>query len=170
MSTTPAVWKPYCAGSAPVISVRLLANRSAMRLAEDRQPLGQLHAVQPVLHVGVLAAQVDLAEAVLRHAGRLQQHLVKRRVFALRNVLQSLRREDVARRAEARLDLLARHIQPLRNHVDVDRSRCCPGLGLRHGRSSGWQTDKPWTGHAGHEHASVGVLSKCREIKLNRML
>jgi hypothetical protein len=27
MSTTPAVWKPYCAGNAPVISDMLLAKR-----------------------------------------------------------------------------------------------------------------------------------------------
>ena len=58
----------------------------------------------------MLAPQVDLAEAVLRHARRLQQHLVERRVLALGNVLQRLRRESVSRRAESRLDLLARHI------------------------------------------------------------
>ncbi len=30
MSTTPAVWKPYCAGSAPVISDMLLAKRDSI--------------------------------------------------------------------------------------------------------------------------------------------
>ena len=58
------------------------------RLAEHRQPLRQFDAVEPVLHVGMLAAQVDLAETVLRHAGGLEQHLVERRVVSLGNVLR----------------------------------------------------------------------------------
>ncbi len=41
------------------------------RLTKYRQTLRQFHAVQPVLHVGVFAAQMDLAEAVLRRAGGL---------------------------------------------------------------------------------------------------
>ena len=39
----------------------------------------------------MFAAQMDLAEAVLRHARRLQQHLIERRILTLRNVLQCLR-------------------------------------------------------------------------------
>ena len=113
MSTTPAVWKPYCAGNAPVISVRLRAKRSAEDLAEHRQALGQFNTVQAVLDVGVLAAQVDLAEAVLRHAGGLQQHLVERSVVALRDVLQRLGRKVVAGGAEVGLDLLAGLVEAL---------------------------------------------------------
>jgi hypothetical protein len=63
------------------------------RLAEDRKALGQLHAVQSVLHVGVVAPQMDLTETILRDAGRLQQHLIERGIVALRNRLQRLRRE-----------------------------------------------------------------------------
>ena len=62
-------------------------------LPEHRQALRQLHPIQPVLHVGVLPAQVDLPETVLRHARGLQQHLVQRCIVALRDVAQRVRRE-----------------------------------------------------------------------------
>jgi hypothetical protein len=43
------------------------------RLAEDGEPLRKLHAVETKLHLVVIAAHMDLAEAVLGDAGRLQQ-------------------------------------------------------------------------------------------------
>ena len=46
------------------------------RLAEDRKTFGQLHAIDPELHIGMFAADMDLAETVLRDAGHLQQDLV----------------------------------------------------------------------------------------------
>ena len=137
MSTTPAVWNPYCAGSAPVISDMLLAKRDFDRLAEHRQPLGQFDAVQPVLHVGVLAAQMDLAEAVLRHAGRLEQHLVERGVGALRNVLQCLRREIIGRGAETGLDLLACDVELFGDDIKVHRKAAITGLTGSRGRIGG---------------------------------
>ena len=38
----------------------------------------------------MLAADVDLAEGILRHARSLQEHLVKRRVVALRQIVDRL--------------------------------------------------------------------------------
>ena len=120
------------------------------RLAEDRQPFRQLHAVQAVLHVGVLAAQMDLTEAVLCHAGRLQQHLVQRRVLALRDVLQRLGREVIGAGPEARLDLLAGHVKLLGNHVNIDGDRLLIGLvlrarGCRHHANAGRKQNDPVT-------------------------
>ena len=89
-------------------------------LTEHRQAFRQLHAVQPVLHVGMLAAQMDLAKAVLRRAGRLQQHLVQRRALALRDILQRIRREIVGRGTEGRLDLLPREIEPFGDDLYID--------------------------------------------------
>ena len=88
------------------------------RLAEDGKPLGQFDAIDAILHIGVVAAHVDLAEAVLRDAGSLQQHLVERRVFTLRDRLQRLLIENVGARAEARLNLQARDVQLLRDDID----------------------------------------------------
>ncbi len=73
-------------------------------LAEERQPFRQLHAIEPVLQAAVIAAHMDLAEAVLHHAGRAQQHLVQRRVLALRRVLDGGTAEVVLGGAEARQD------------------------------------------------------------------
>jgi hypothetical protein len=50
------------------------------RVGEQRHAFGQLHTVQPVLQVAVIATHVDLAEAVLRHPRRPQQHLVQGRL------------------------------------------------------------------------------------------
>jgi hypothetical protein len=52
-------------------------------LAKNRKSFGQLHAIE--LHIGMLAADMDLAETVLRNTRHLQQDLVQGRVFALRN-------------------------------------------------------------------------------------
>ena len=76
---------------------QLWANRGVRALAEQRQAFGQLHAVEPVLQVAVVAADMDLAEAVLHHAGRAQQHLVERRILALRDGLDGGAAEVVAR-------------------------------------------------------------------------
>ena len=89
------------------------------RIGEQRQPFGQLHAVQPVLQVAVVAAHVELAETVLRHARRAHQHLVDRRLLALRHGVDGARREIVARRAEAGLDRAARLVQAGRGHGDA---------------------------------------------------
>ena len=83
------------------------------RLPEDRKTLGQLHAIDPELHIGMLAAHMDLAETVLRDAGHLQQDLVQRRVFALRDGLQRLGAEVIGAGTKARLNLQASGVELL---------------------------------------------------------
>ena len=47
------------------------------RLAEYRQAFRQLNAVKAKLHLVMVAADVDLAERILRDPGRLQQCLIE---------------------------------------------------------------------------------------------
>ena len=82
----------------------------------------------------MFAAQMDLAEAVLRHAGGLEQHLVERGVGPLRNFLQCLRREIIGRGAETWLYLLACDVQLLGEDVKVHRNTGIIGLGGRRRR------------------------------------
>jgi hypothetical protein len=81
------------------------------RLPKDRETLGQLHAIDPELHIGMIAAHMDLTKTVLRNARHLQQDLVKGRVFALRNRLQRLRPKIISAGAKARLYLQAGDIE-----------------------------------------------------------
>jgi hypothetical protein len=91
----------------------------------------------------MFAAQVDLAETVLRHAGGLQQHLVQRGITALRDGLQSLGGEIIGAGAEARLDLLPRLVQLLGHDINVDSGWCRCRLILRQGRlGQGRQCEK----------------------------
>ena len=107
----PAVRKPYCAGSAPVISDTELASRVCKRLAEDVDPLGQDDAVEAELQIGVVAADMQLAERILGDARRLQQQSVERLIVALRLRFDRLPAEIVDAGAEARLDLAARDVE-----------------------------------------------------------
>src|ERR1700730_7872693 len=88
------------------------------RLSEHRKPLRQLHAVDPELHIGMLAADMDLTETVLRDAGHLQQDLVQRRVFTLRDGLQRLGAEIIGAGTKARLNLQAGGVEFLRDDLD----------------------------------------------------
>ena len=114
-------------------------------VAEQGQPLGKLHAVEPVLQAAMVAADMDLAEAVLHDAGRPQQHLVERGVLAERRVADRRLAEIVAGRAEARLDLAALAVEPLADHLDREpvgwnlRGRLGRGR-LRHRRSERRET------------------------------
>ena len=117
----PAVRKPYCAGRAPVINATELASRVCKRLAEDVDPLRQLNPVDAELQIGVVAADMDLAERILGNAGRLQQQLVQRLIVALRLGLDRLPAEIVDGGAEAGLDLLARDVELLGDHLEVER-------------------------------------------------
>ncbi len=54
----------------------LRAKRDFKCLPEDRKTLGQLHAIDSELHIGMIAAYMDLTKTVLRDAGHLQQDLV----------------------------------------------------------------------------------------------
>ena len=62
MSITPVVRKPNCAGSAPVMSEMLSANRVCEFLAETGNTFRQEHVIDAVLQVGMFAADMKLAE------------------------------------------------------------------------------------------------------------
>jgi hypothetical protein len=104
------------------------------RVGEQGQAFGQLHAVQPVLQVAVVAAHMKLAEAVLRHAGRAQDHLVDRRLLAQRDGLDDAAREVIARGAEARLDRAARLVELCGGDGDGGQRRIGGRSGRRLGR------------------------------------
>ena len=89
------------------------------RLAEHRNAFRQDDAVDAVLQAVVLAADVQLAEGILRHARRLQDHLIEQRVVAAGLVLDVLGGDRVGRGAELGLDAVARFRQLLRVTVTV---------------------------------------------------
>ena len=136
------VRKPNCAGSAPV-RTRDAAQRAGVEdLAEAGQALGQGHAVQPVLQVAVLAADMHLAEAVLHHAGGLQQDLVERLGAAAGQRLDRLALHHRLAAAEAGEDALPRRGGALRLDDEVGQGGLGRGLGGdlgggRRGRAAG---------------------------------
>jgi hypothetical protein len=109
-------------------------------LAEEREALRQLHAVETVLQAAMVAAHVDLAEPVLHHAGRAQQHLIERRVLALRRVGNGSPAEIVLGGTEAWQNRAAFAIEALGGDLDrrdLDRvggGRCGLGEGSAGGR------------------------------------
>ncbi len=111
----------------------------AQGLAEHRKALGQDHVVQPVLHVGVVAADMQLAEGVLHHARRLQDHLVQRHVLAARQDVDHLLGQRIGGGAQRRLHHLARLVQPLgrHHHLGDARSAAAVGRGRRRRRGLG---------------------------------
>src|ERR1700691_2021287 len=78
----------------------------AEALAEEADAFRQQYAVDAVLHVGVLVADVEFGVlgAVLIDAGRLQQHLAERSVGAAGQRLDRLAAEAVARCADVAFD------------------------------------------------------------------
>ena len=62
---------------------------------------------------------MDLAIGILRHAGRLQQGLVERRVVALRQGFDGAAAELVGGGAQVGLDLAAGLVEPLAHHIDA---------------------------------------------------
>jgi hypothetical protein len=74
------------------------------------------------LQVGVVAAHVELAIRIVGHARRLQQHLVDRRVVALRQGLDVLLRETVDACADVWLQAVTGHVETLSLYVDIDRA------------------------------------------------
>ena len=100
----PAVRRPYSAGKRAGDQLDVAGEPRAQRLAEHAQALGQDDAVQAELQAVVLAADVQLAERILRHAGRLQDDLVERRVLPRRQGFDLRLGERVGRCADLRLD------------------------------------------------------------------
>ena len=92
-------------------------------LPEALQAFRQLHAVDAVLQVPVFAADMDVAEAVLHHARRLQQHLVERLVGAARQRLDRAAIDFVLARPEPAEDVLPRRFRPPRLHHQLGQRR-----------------------------------------------
>ena len=78
----PAVRRPYSAGKRAGDQLDLPARRGLSAWLNTLRALGQDHAVEAELQAVVLAADVQLAEGILRDARRLQDDLVERRVLA----------------------------------------------------------------------------------------
>ena len=78
-------------------------------LSEGADPVGEHDAVDAVLQVGVLVAnmQFTACRGILRHAGKLQQHLVELRVAALRQRFNGLVVDLIGIGANRRDDVLA---------------------------------------------------------------
>ena len=72
----PVVTSPYCAGNEPVMRSIERGEARGQALAEKADALGQDHAVDPVLDIGVVVAEVDLTEGILGDVRRLQQGLI----------------------------------------------------------------------------------------------
>ena len=64
-------------------------------LAEHRNAFGQDDAVEAVLQAVMLAADMQLAEGILRHAGRLQDHRIELEIVAARLALEMSAAETV---------------------------------------------------------------------------
>jgi hypothetical protein len=135
------VRSPYCAGNAPSSSATLW--------------IGNHHAVNAVLQIGMIATHVKLTIGVLHHARRLQQHLVHRGGIAQRQRLDVLRGDHVLTAAGIRRKAVTRRIQRRRHAygpelldlagMPVGRTgirrviRIVGGLiGCRGGRCRGW--------------------------------
>ena len=71
-------------------------------LPETVESLRQQNAVDAILHVAVIAANMHLPEFILRHARRVQQHLLKRGVFTLAHGLNLVDADCVGDRPQAR--------------------------------------------------------------------
>ena len=107
-------------------------------LAEDVYSLGQDHPVQAKLQIGVIAADMELAERILGDARGLEQQPVERLVVALRLGLDGLSAEIIDAGAEARLDVLGGNIELLGDDVDIERDASalrCGGALCRGGSS-----------------------------------
>ena len=100
--------------------------------AEAADAFGDDDAVEPILQVGVLVADVDHAIAVLDHARGLEQRLVEREVGAARLLLERFLVERILARAERRRDRIAGDVEPAAGDHDVARvppppaQRRCP--------------------------------------------
>ena len=108
-------------------------------LAEHAEALGQDDAVEAELQAVVLAADVQLAVRVLRHAGRLQDHLVQLAVIAPRHGLDGLVGQGVGGGADLGLDRGAGPVEASGGDDDLGHGRGLGGRrrGGRAGRSAG---------------------------------
>ena len=99
------------------------------RLSEDAEALRQDHAVEAELQAVVLAADMELAKAVLRDAGGLQDHGVEGDILAAGRRLDGLGVDRIDRCAKAGLDLVAGGVQPCVDLHRRDHGRIILGSG-----------------------------------------
>ena len=107
----PAVRSPNWAGRVPVKSVTDWISSRVHLLAEAVEPFRQKHAVDAVLDVAVVAADVDFAKFLLDHPGRLQQHLLKGSVLALAHHLNLIRVDRIRYGPQTGRNFFARLVQ-----------------------------------------------------------
>ena len=95
--------------------------------AEAGDAVRQHHAVDAELHIGVIVADVEAAagRGILRHAGRLQQHLLDRRIGALRQRVDGGVGLRVRCGADGRVQIAAALVEGIvfRRHLFCRRQR-----------------------------------------------
>src|SRR6202162_2667257 len=64
-------------------------------LAESCDSFRKLDPIDAILQVGVVAADMDLSEGILRDTRRLQQYLIELRILTLRQILYRLLAESI---------------------------------------------------------------------------
>jgi hypothetical protein len=91
--------------------------------------------------VGVFAADVYLAERILRYAGQTQKRFIKLCVFTLRLGIKPVWPNGVTCRAKAWHNIFARDIQFLALTTTVDTSACpgCEVVGLGEEVAAVWE-------------------------------
>ena len=124
-------------------------------LPEALQAFRQLHAVDAVLQIPVLAAHMDVTEAVLHHARRLQQHLVERLVGAARQRLDRAAIDFVLARPEPAQDALPRRFRPPRLHHQLGQRRLGQ-IGSERRRTAGRDRRLRTSGPGAEQHRHRG--------------
>ncbi len=144
MSMMPARAQAIFRGSAPVIRLNRGDEPRVQGLAEDADAFRQDDAVEPILQAVVLAANVELAERILRHFGRLHDDLVEQGVVAARGRRDGGGIDGVGGRAGLGLDVGTALVQVLSGHDDRrQRVRTRPSV-QPSVRPPNTQTGKTW--------------------------
>ena len=109
--------QPVLCRQCPIEQVQVAYKTGFEYRTQRRNPVRQLDAVDPILHVGVLIAHVKIRIAdcrIVGNAGGLQQQFVDRGVLALRHGLDGLLANVVSGGAELGQQILvARQVQRL---------------------------------------------------------
>ena len=103
----PGRAKPELRGQGAGHERNVIGETGLQFLAEAGDAFRQKHVVDAILQVGVLTADVKLAERILRHTGKAQDGLIEWRVLALRLRIEPVGSNCVTGRAETRHNLLA---------------------------------------------------------------
>ena len=125
MSTRPTVRRPYSAGSAPDDQGDAADPAGVENAAEAGQAIGQHHAIDAKLYVGVIVAHVKkpACGGVLRHPRGLQQDFLHRLVVAAGKRLDGRLGDGGGRCADGRVEIAAALIEGVGLGVKL-RGRC----------------------------------------------